>query len=57
MTLIPLGNGHERAQGAQREEGRGVLSEREQKLVGMLGEMTAETWERDRQGMLAMLPG
>ena len=44
--------------GRKGKKGAGVvLSERDQTLVAMLGEMTAETWERDRQGMLAMLLG
>lgn len=34
-----------------------VLSERDQKVVAILGKMTGETWEKDRDAVLALLLG
>jgi integrase len=39
------------------DRGQVTLSERDQKLVAILGKMTAETWENDREEMLTVLLG
>ena len=57
LPAIGAGVGCQVAGVRQVKTEKATLSERDQTLMAILGEMTAETWERDRQGMLAMLLG
>ena len=57
MPAIGMGEmtHHEGTKDTKEKGAKPVLSERDQKVVAILGKMTGETWEKDRDAVLAVL--